>query len=98
CGNPFVFFSWAGREEAEDFVAVGGTIAAAVAVAGGQVGGAVGAHHHVAEAASLVLEVDLVQLDDGRIGRAELHAVEVPGAQRADEQAAAPVGDGAARV
>src|SRR6267143_1547672 len=91
-------FLWAGREEAEDFVAVSGTLAAAVAIAGGHVGGAVGAHHHVAEAAGLVLEIDLVQLDHRWIRRAELHAVQVPGAQRADEQAAAPVVDGGARV
>src|SRR5712692_2277988 len=85
-------------EEAEDFVAVAGAVAAAVAVAGRDVGGAVRAHHDVAEAAGLVLEVDLVQLDHRRVGGAELHPVQVPRAERADQQAAAPVGNGGARV
>src|SRR5262245_19840543 len=84
----------AGGEKAKDLVAIGRALAAAVAVGRGDIDRAVGTHHHVAQPACLVPKIHLVQLDDGGVRGAELHAVQVLGAERPDEQAAPPAGNG----
>src|SRR5438105_3883291 len=86
------------RDDAQDLVPVGRAAAAAVAVAGGDVERLVGSHHHVAQPAGLVAEIHLVQLDGGGVLVAELHTVEVLGAQGPDQQASSPLRNGAAGV
>ena len=83
-------------QDPQNLIPVSRAIPASVAVAGGDVEVPVGAHDHVAEAAQLVAEIDLV------VGHAaagiESDALEVTRPEYPDQQAALPLRDSVSGV
>src|SRR5688572_24990446 len=86
------------RADAEDAVVLRAGRASAVAIAGGQVQGAVRARRHVAQPPVFV-PIELLLVDHPvRLLRIEAEPVQVIPAERGEEEAPAPLGDRVAAV